>query len=60
MKRSKNYSTRIEKHKKGYACSSEPLYDSKDFLYYFENRLQQMVRDEFDAHFRQSFYNMPF
>lgn len=59
MKRSKKYS-RITEHKKGYACSSEPLYDSKDFLYYFENRLQQIVRDEFDAHFRQSFYNMPF
>lgn len=60
MKRSKNYSTRIEKHEKGYACNGEPLYDSTDFLYYFENRLQQIVRDEFDAHFKQSFYNMPF
>ena len=61
MKQSKKKYSRIEKHnRKGFACTSEPLYTQGDFLYYFENRLNEMVRNEFDAHFRESFYNMPF
>lgn len=61
MKKSKKRYSRIEKHdRKGFACTSEPLYTQGDFLYYFENRLQEMIRNEFDAHFRECFYNMPF
>ncbi len=59
MTKSKRYS-RIENHQKGYACSNEPLYTKEDFLYYFENRLQQMIQNEFDVHFRQCFYSLPF
>ena len=61
MKPSKKKYSRIEKHdRKGFACTSEPLYNQSDFLFYFENRLQEMVRNEFDAHFRECFYNLPF
>ena len=61
MRKSKKKCSRIENHNmRGFACTSEPLYNQGDFLYYFENRLQQMIRNEFDAHFRECFYNMPF
>lgn len=60
MKQSKKKYSRIKHNRKGFACTSEPLYTQADFLYYFENRLNEMVRNEFDAHFRESFYNMPF
>ena len=46
--------------KKGYASQSEPLYTKEDFLYYFENRLQHIIRDEVNAQFRQAFYQLPF
>ena len=60
MKKPKKYS-RIRNHtRKGFASSSEPLYTKEDFLYYFENRLKEMIRNEFEANFRESFYNMPF
>lgn len=61
MKQSKKKYSRNNNHEmKGFACTSEPLYTEGDFLYYFENRLQEMVRNEFDAHFRECFYNLPF
>lgn len=57
----KKYSKRkVKKYDKGYASIGEPLYTKEDFLYYFENRLQHIIRDEVDAHFKQSFYNLPF
>lgn len=60
MKKSRNC-TRIEDHnRKGFASTSEPLYKNEDFVYYFESRLKEMVRNEFDAHFRECFYNLPF
>jgi peptide subunit release factor 1 (eRF1) len=51
---------KTKKYEKGYAYVGEPLYTKEDFLYYFENRLQHIIRDEVDAHFKQSFYNLPF
>lgn len=61
MRKSKKKCSRIENHnRRGFACPSEPLYNQSDFLYYFENRLKQMIANEFDAHFRECFYNMPF
>lgn len=44
----------------GYASSGEPLYTKEDFLYYFENRLQHIIRDEVNAQFHQAFYGLPF
>ena len=57
---SKYSKKKIKKYDKGFACANEPLYTKDDFLYYFENRLQHIIRDEVDAHFAQSFYKLPF
>ena len=55
------YSKRkTKKYVKGFASANEPLYTKEDFLYYFENRLQHIIRDEVNAHFMQSFYKLPF
>ena len=61
MRKSKKMCSRIDKHdRRGFASPNEPLYTQADFLYYFENRLKQMIANEFDAHFRECFYNLPF
>lgn len=55
------YSKRkTKKYEKGFASANEPLYTKEDFLYYFENRLQTIIREEVNAHFMQSFYKLPF
>ena len=56
----KKCSRKIKKYDKGFANVNEPLYTKEDFLYYFENRLQHIIRDEVDAHFAQAFYKLPF
>ena len=56
--KSKNYSkARIGK---GYVQKDMPLYDKDSFLYYFEARMKEMVRNEIEANYRQVFFNMPF
>ena len=47
-------------YRKGFAMKSAPLYSQDDFLYYFENRLNQIVRNEVEANFRECFYGLPF
>ena len=47
-------------YRKGFALKSAPLYSQEDFLYYFENRLNQIVRNEVEANFRECFYGLPF
>ena len=37
-----------------------PLYSQDDFLYYFENRLNKIVKNEVEANFRECFYGLPF
>ena len=56
--KSKNYSK--AKKGKGYVQKDMPLYDKDSFLYYFEARLKEMVRNEMEANFKQVFFNMPF
>lgn len=57
----KKYSERkTKKYVKGYASVDQPMYTKEDFLYYFENRLQHIIRDEVNAHFAQCFYKLPF
>ncbi len=51
---------KTKKYEKGFASKDEPLYTKEDFLYYFENRLQHIIRDEVNTHFMQSFYKLPF
>lgn len=40
-----------KKHK-GFASSDAPIFDEKDFLAYFEDRVSEMIRNEVEAHFR--------
>ena len=47
-------------YRKGFAMKKAPLYSQEDFLYYFENRLNQIVRNEVEANFRECFYGLPF
>ena len=35
-------------------------YSQENFLYYFENRLNQIVKNEVEAIFRECFYGLPF
>ena len=52
----KNYHKNI----KVYCSKSEPLYTKEDFLYYFENRLQHIIREEVNSQMQQAFYKLPF
>ena len=36
-------------YRKGFAMKDAPLYSQDDFLYYFENRLNQIVKNEVDV-----------
>ena len=56
--KSKNYSQ--NKKWKGYVQKDMPLYNKDSFLYYFEARLKEMVRNEIEANYKQVFFNMPF
>lgn len=42
--------------KKGFASVGEPLFNSDDFLEYFEDRVSEMIRNEVEAHFRDMLY----
>ena len=44
----------------GYANASAPLYDSETFLYYFENRMRELIREEVKSHFNQMYWGAPF
>ena len=56
--KSRNYSK--PKFNNGYVHKDSPLYDRETFLYYFENRLKEIVKDEVEANFKQVFFNMPY
>ena len=47
-------------YRRGFALKDAPLYNQEDFLYYFENRLNQIVKNEVEANFRECFYGLPF
>lgn len=49
-----------KKKNKGYANPGEPLYDRDTFLYYFENRLRELIREEVKSHFNQMYWGSPF
>lgn len=42
--------------KKGFASAGQPLFNSDDFLEYFENRVSEMIHYEVEAHFRDMLY----
>lgn len=47
-------------YRKGFALKDSPLYDREHFLYYFENRLKEIIKNEVEANFRECFYGLPF
>lgn len=48
------------KYRNGYALKDAPLFDREHFLYYFENRLKEIIKNEVEANFRECFYGLPF
>ena len=44
-----------KKHK-GFASVDEPLFSEEDFLHYFEDRCSEMIRNEVEAHFRDTLW----
>ena len=38
--------------KKGFVNPDEPLFDSRDFLRFFQDRMSEMIRLEVEAQFR--------
>ena len=46
----------MKKIKNGFAATGQPLYDNQDFLWYFEQRMTDMIRQEVEAHFANMFY----
>lgn len=41
-----------EKNRKGFASAGQPLFDNRDFLRFFQDRMSQMIRIEVEAQFR--------
>ena len=56
----KEKNSRDINYRKGFAIKDAPLYDREHFLYYFENRLKEIIKNEVEAQFRECFYGMPF
>lgn len=44
--------SKYKKRKKGFASPEEPLFDNRDFLRFFQDRMSQMIRIEVEAQFR--------
>ena len=44
------------REKKGFATKGQPLYTNEDFLEYFEDRVEEMIRNEVEQHFRDMLY----
>lgn len=40
------------KRKMGFVNPDEPLFDSRDFLRFFQYRMSEMIRNEVEAQFR--------
>ena len=41
-----------KKRKKGFVNPEEPLFDNRDFLRFFQNRMSEMIKNEVEAQFR--------
>lgn len=41
-----------KKRNKGFVSPEEPLFDNRDFLRFFQDRMSQMIRIEVEAQFR--------
>lgn len=48
----------MEKNRKnrGFASASQALYDKNDFLWYFEQRVNDLIRMEVERHFAKMMY----
>ncbi len=46
----------MKKNKTEFAIADKPIYNNQDFLWYFEERMSDMIRQEVSAHFANLFY----
>lgn len=46
----------MNKTKKKYPLPGEPLYDNQDFMWYFEQRMFDMIRQEVESQFQNMLY----
>ena len=44
------------KKRKSFVSDGEPLFDNKDFIQFFHSRVEQMIRNEVEQHFRDTLY----
>jgi len=44
------------KRNKGFASPGQPIYTKEDFLDYFEKRIDDMIRNEIEEHFKKLMY----
>ena len=44
------------KKRKSFVSDDEPLFNRNDFIQFFHNRVEQMIRNEVEQHFRDTLY----
>ena len=42
--------------RKSFVSEGEPLFNRNDFIQFFHNRVEQMIRNEVEQHFRDTLY----
>ena len=47
---------KTNKKKMGFAAHGEPLFDRDEFLWFFEKRIADMIRNEVEQHFKYMMY----
>ena len=46
----------MNKKHKSFVSDDEPLFNRNDFIQFFHNRVEQMIRAEVEQHFRDTLY----
>jgi len=44
------------KKRKSFVSDGELLFDNKDFIQFFHSRVEQMIRNEVEQHFKDTLY----
>ena len=42
--------------RKSFVTEGEPLFNNKDFIQFFHNRVEKLIRAEVEQHFRDTLY----
>lgn len=45
------------KNRKGFASAGQPLFDNRDFLRFFNDRISELIRREVEQHFSDMLWN---